>query len=96
METIKEVENKIDQYRFADACDAIYHFMWNEIADKYIEDVKSREGKSKEIGLVILRYVYLNSLKMLHPFMPFITEVIWGEMPRKCDNPLVISNWPDK
>ncbi len=96
VETIKEVENKIDQYRFADACDAIYHFMWNEIADKYIEDVKSRDGKSKEIGLVILRYVYLNSLKMLHPFMPFITEVIWGEMPRKCDNPLVISNWPDK
>ncbi len=93
--TIKKVEEKIDQYRFADAGDLIYHFMWNEVADKYIEDVKNREGKTKEVGLVILRYVYLSSIKMLHPFMPFITEVIWAEIPKAEDNILAVSDWPN-
>ena len=44
--------------------------------------------------LSVLRHVLINSLKLLHPFMPFVTEAIWQEIPRKHDEPLIISQWP--
>ncbi|HSX39728.1 MAG TPA: class I tRNA ligase family protein, partial [Candidatus Saccharimonadales bacterium] len=72
----------------------IYHFMWDELAAKYIESIKGREDK--EIALSVFRYVFLNSLKLLHPFMPFVTEAIWAQMPRSEEDnkPLVICTWP--
>jgi len=91
-ETTEMVTESLEKYRFGQAADTIYHFMWHEVADKYIELVKARENK--ELGLAVLKNVLLNGLKLLHPFMPFVTEAIWQEMPKKYDQMLIVSKWP--
>jgi valyl-tRNA synthetase len=90
---IKKVTRSLEKYRFSDAAEAIYQFMWHELADSYIEKVKDREDK--EIALSVFRHVYLECLKLLHPFMPFVTETIWQEMPRDSDKDLIVSTWPE-
>lgn len=90
--TIKKVNVSLEKYRFSDASEAIYHFMWDELASKYLESIKDR--KDKEISLSVFRHVYINSLKLLHPFMPFVTEAIWQQIPKKFNSPLISSKWP--
>lgn len=67
----EEINLAIDQYRFSDAYESLYHFIWDNLADWYIEAAKSQPNKS------ILSYVLTSTLIMAHPFMPFITETIW-------------------
>lgn len=90
--TITMVNKSLQKYRFADAADTIYHFVWDDVAADYLEDVKNRDDK--KVGLEVLVYVYAQALKLLHPFMPFVTEVIWAEIPKSSDKPLAISDWP--
>ena len=91
-ETIKKTDELLEKFRFAEAAETIYHFMWDEVAAKYIEEVKVRSDQYA--GLIVLRHVLLTGLKLLHPFMPFVTEAIWSEMPRKKSDMLIISKWP--
>jgi valyl-tRNA synthetase len=91
--TIGKVNKSLEKYRFTDASEAIYHFMWDDLASNYIEHVKNR--KDKDVALSVLRHVYVNSIKLLHPFMPFVTEAIWQQIPKKSDAPLIISRWPE-
>ena len=93
-----EVNRNLERYRFSDASDLIYQFMWHEVADKYIEHVKGLEEKEKIVSLGVLRHVYISGLKLLHPFMPFVTESIWENIP-KLDGEselLINSSWPSK
>lgn len=76
---IKKVDTELEKFRFADAAEAIYQFMWHTIADVYIEQIKEREDK--DVALAVLQHVYMTNLKLLHPFMPFITEAIYQQMP---------------
>jgi len=95
-ETIKKVDLSLEKYRFADAADSIYHFMWDQLASDYIERTKDRIDK--EVSLGVLRYVYINSLVLLHPFMPFVTEAVWGEIKTIRKNPkelLINASWPE-
>jgi len=89
---IKEVDKELEKFRFADAANAIYQFMWHTIADKYIEQVKLREDK--DVALSVLQYVYITSLKLLHPFMPFITEAIYQQIPGNEESSIMIATWP--
>ncbi|MBW6441743.1 valine--tRNA ligase [Patescibacteria group bacterium] len=91
---IKNVDESLEKYRFSDASDFIYQFMWHEVADKYIENVKDREDK--DIALGVLIYVLKTGLKLLHPFMPFVTEAIWEGLPVLDGDPelLINSKWP--
>ena len=94
---IKEVNRNLEKYRMADAGNAIYQFMWHDLADNYIELVKKREEQNdREAALIILRYVYTTCLKLLHPFMPFITEEIWGSLRADSSDKklLIVSEWP--
>lgn len=88
---IERVDIFLNKFRFADAAEFLYHFMWHEVADKYIEQAKEREDK--DIALSVLLYVYTTSLKLLHPFMPFVTEEIYQHMPNHGDS-LMIEKWP--
>jgi len=87
--TTKRVTNFIEKYRFDLAAGEIYEFFWHTFCDKYIEMSKKRREEAQPT----LVYVLETSLKLLHPFMPFITEEIWQMLPGK-RQPLIISPWP--
>jgi len=88
----KKMTTLLEKYRFSEAADTIYEFMWHSVADVYIEQVKVRADQ--EVALSVLRHVLLTGLKLLHPFMPFVTEAIWREMPKKHEEMLIVSKWP--
>lgn len=92
---IKETTKNLGEYKFSPAGEAVYQFLWHEFADKYIEYSKNRVREKDKVVLSVLRYVYLNCLKLLHPFMPFVTEAVWGQISRKHKDPLIISSWPE-
>ena len=81
-----EVESGIREYRFNDAAGAIYQFFWHELCDWYIEIAKpvlydSPDERAKQVARHTLRTVLDGALRLLHPFMPFVTEEIWQKLP---------------
>ncbi len=91
---IKVVDASLEKFRFTDAAEGIYQFMWHTLADKYIEEVKKREDK--EVALSVLRHVYMTSLTLLHPFMPFVTEAIYQQIPGRKSESIMIQKWPSE
>ncbi len=73
----KEVTKNLDNYQFNYAAEKLYEFVWHQFADKYIEDVKNRIDKN---SYLVLSDLFLVQLKLLHPFMPFITEEIYQRL----------------
>ncbi|MBP3463931.1 MAG: valine--tRNA ligase [Clostridia bacterium] len=94
---IKEVTENIEKYDLGVALQKIYDFIRNDFCDWYIEIVKPRlwdkENKSRYTVQYILNYVLCTSLKLLHPFMPFITEEIYSKMYHK-EESIMISEFP--
>ncbi len=94
---IKEITENLEKYEIGIAAQKIYDFIWDEYCDWYIEMVKPRlygeNEESKEVAEKVLLSVLENILKLLHPFMPFITEEIWRHLPQR-DKALIISSWP--
>jgi len=93
--TVKSVNKDIDGFQFGKATHTIYDFFWHDFCDIYIEKSKSEIQKPKSGTKSVLLYVLLTSLKLLHPFTPFITEEIYQKLPlenkREC---LMIESWP--
>ena len=83
----KDVTEDMENYRFYIAAEKIYAYVWHRFADEIIEESKKRPERN-----ATLYYILENSLKLLHPFMPFITEEIWQELDKK--NLLMIEPWP--
>jgi valyl-tRNA synthetase len=97
-ELVRVATENIEKYRFGAAAEMIYEFAWHEFADKYIEVSKERARAKDPAALYTLRHVYLMILKLLHPFMPFVTEAIWGELKTLRKNPeqmLIEAKWPE-
>jgi len=96
--TGKKITHYLDHYRFSLAGETLYHYFWHTFADKIIEETKTRikEGKEKKAAQYILLKILMDSLKMLHPFMPFVTEAIWQKLPKqnKKEKILMIAKWP--
>lgn len=93
-QTGSAVTSSLDNFQFHEAAQAIYQFTWHEFADKYIEASKSQlvDEDTKDNTQQILIYCLLTILKLLHPFMPFVTEHIWGIIyPGKV---LAVESWP--
>lgn len=88
--TVKEVTQNIESYHFGQAGELIYDFFWHKFCDIYLEKTKKRKEEAQPTLLIVLS----TSLKLLHPFMPFITEEIWGLLPKQKDDLLIISKWP--
>ncbi|HID79937.1 MAG TPA: hypothetical protein EYH48_01500 [Aquifex aeolicus] len=97
-ETIKEVRKGLDSFDFSKSAQALYQFFWDEYCDWYIEFSKERvykgEGKERESALNTLVYVLDKAIKLLHPFMPFITEEIWNYLPTKDKKSVALSVYP--
>ena len=90
--TIESVNQDIDKYKFGQALHNIYDFVWRDFADKYIEYSKTKN--TDEVKQVLL-FIVTNIIKLLHPFMPFITEEIWNKLKFKEQKGLLmVSEWP--
>ena len=94
---VKEVTENIDKYELGLAAQKLYDFIWDVFCDWYIEICKERlNGDNKEFAdnaRSVLVYVFSNTLKLLHPFMPYITEEIWQTLPHSGKS-IMISEWP--
>ena len=94
---VKEVSDNMDKFDLGIAAQKIYDFAWSEYCDWYIEIVKPRlysdDIKAKQTALYTLTYVLEKILKLLHPYMPFITEEIYTHLPTVSGS-IVVSNWP--
>ncbi|MCJ7740983.1 valine--tRNA ligase [Candidatus Microgenomates bacterium] len=91
----KDVTKSIDNYHFGRAAEDLYTFIWHTLADKHLELVKDRLKNMDKKALVTLIHIYTTSLKLLHPFMPFITEEINQQINLWDSTPLIISPWPE-
>jgi valyl-tRNA synthetase len=90
--TIKSVDKDIDSFEFGRAAHNLYDFFWHDLCDIYIEKSKEQKGSTTNN---ILAYVLINSLKLFHPFMPFITEEIYQQLPIKNKKQcIMIEDWP--
>ncbi|MEJ5257429.1 MAG: valine--tRNA ligase [Fervidobacterium sp.] len=91
---IQKVTEALDNYDFNIAASEIYNFFWDELCDWYIEAVKSRlKTEERKTVQNVLVYVLDMSLRLLHPFMPFLTEELWTKLPTTTES-LVIAEWP--
>lgn len=95
----EKITKDLDNYNFHEAAQSAYHFFWHSFCDVCIEDVKKRlkdpkSSEDKKTAQYVLWKVLLESLKLLHPFMPFITEAIYQEMPSHPKKSLIIEEWP--
>ena len=95
----REVTETIEDHRFNDAAGAIYRFVWNVFCDWYLELAKpvlmGEEGAAKAETRAMIAWTRDEILKLLHPFMPFITEELWA-VTAKRDGLLVLAPWPRK
>ena len=97
-ELARSVSANIDNFRLDLAGDAVYHYVWDRFAAEIIEETKPvlklYEGEEKASKQRMLYESLMISLKLLHPFMPFVTEAIWQELPEKDTELLMIAKWP--
>ena len=95
---VKEVTENMERYELGIAAQKVYDFIWDSYCDWYIELCKTRlQGNNEEAKLVaqkVLCWILTETLKLLHPFMPFLTEEIWQALPHDGDF-LITSSWPE-
>ena len=94
--TKRAADKLIEKYEFGQATHELYEFFWHKFCDIYIESSKIQiaDPVLKKSTQEILVFVLSGSLKLLHPFMPFITEEIWSHLPIKDKKLLLVENWP--
>jgi len=93
---IKEITKEMDEYKFYIAAEKLYHYFWHTFADIIIERSKQKilEDKNADSARALL-YTHLSTLlKLLHPFMPFITEEIWQIINKDENKILMVEPWP--
>ncbi len=94
---VKDVTENMEKYELGIAADKLYSFIWEEFCDWYIEMVKPRlynsEDATRQAALSTLKTVLITSLKLLHPYMPFVTEEIFCTLQNK-EESIMISDWP--
>jgi len=95
---IREANRLIEAYQFGEAGRQIYEFLWGEFCDWYIEITKLRlygdDPQAADTARAVLVYVLDRTLRLLHPFMPFVTEEIWQHLPHEGES-LMIAPWPE-
>ena len=96
---VADVTRNLDNYDLGVALDKIYNFIWNEFCDWYIEMVKPRiysDNEDEKVAVSdILNHVFGSSLKLLHPFMPFVTAQIYSKLICFGTEDLIVAKWPD-
>ena len=95
---VREVTDNLERFELGIAVQKLYDFIWDILCDWYIELCKTRlaaGGETAKAAQQVLVYVLGNTLKLLHPFMPFITEEIWQSLPHAGEGPsIMVAKWP--
>lgn len=100
-EIIKQVSKLLDELKFSQAGEILYDYTWHEFADKIIEQEKERlygeDEQEKKASLLKLSKILVAVLKMLHPYMPFVTEAAWSQLPEEIKDSklLICAPWPE-
>jgi valyl-tRNA synthetase len=90
-ETVAALDQAMADLRFDAAANTVYHFVWDQFCDWYIELIKgSFDEETKQVAGWVLDQI----LVMLHPFMPFVTEELWGALGDRANYPLITAKWP--
>ncbi|RXS86228.1 valine--tRNA ligase [Geobacillus sp. PK12] len=96
-ETIDTVTKLAEKYEFGEAGRTLYNFIWDDLCDWYIEMAKlplyGDDEAAKKTTRSVLAYVLDNTMRLLHPFMPFITEEIWQNLPHEGES-ITVAPWP--
>ena len=100
---VPDVTDNLDRYELGVAAQKVYDFIWDDYCDWYIEFTKTRlqgsDPAAKEQAQQVLCYVLIQTLKLLHPFIPFLTEEIWQALPREAGSGegefLMLQKWPE-
>lgn len=97
-ETIESVTRNIDKYELGEVGRSLYNFIWDDFCDWYIEMAKlplyGEDEAAKKTTRSVLAYVLESTMKLLHPFMPFVTEEIWQALPHEGES-IIVSKWPE-
>ncbi len=95
---VRDVTDNLDKFELGLAVAKLYDFIWDVFCDWYIELAKTKLGSGDEetakTARAVLVYVFSETLKLLHPFMPFITEEIWQALPHSGES-IMVSKWPE-
>jgi valyl-tRNA synthetase len=96
-ETVKDVTRLAEQYEFGEVGRILYNFIWDDLCDWYIEMAKiplyGEDAEAKKQTQSVLAYTLDHTLRLLHPFMPFITEEIWQHLPHQGES-ITVAPWP--
>ncbi len=96
-EVIQKVDQALEQYRFSDAANTLYHFVWNDFCDWYIEFIKpiinGNNSDEKQATQLVLSQTLYRMMKLLHPFAPFITEELYQKLPLK-NKACIVDSFP--
>ena len=96
--TIKKTTGSLENFRFYEAAQTLYAFLWHEFCDWYLEFTKQRIAQDEPAALWVAADVLEQTLRLLHPIMPFLTEEIWQQLPRERihdANSVTIAPWPE-
>ena len=102
-ETIVKATGLLERYELGEAVRIIYEYLWNDFCDWYVElskhylylkDNSTQAAKDRQRTRSLLAYLLDGVMRLLHPFMPFISEEIWQQLPYRKDNALVVASWP--
>ncbi len=95
-----DVTKEMEQFHFHLAAEKLYHYVWDRFASEILEEskalLKGEDCAQKKERQQVLGYILRNTLKLLHPFMPFVTEEIWSSLPnnKETQSLLMVENWP--
>jgi valyl-tRNA synthetase len=101
--TVLEATDAYERYRLNDAAAAVYRFLWSDLADWYIEQIKPRlygDVPGGDVARAVATAVFDVALRLLHPVMPFITEALWDRLPSRAegdaaaDRSIMVARWP--
>ncbi|MFT9849847.1 valine--tRNA ligase [Aneurinibacillus sp. REN35] len=97
-ETVKDTTRLLDSFEYGEVGRVLYNFIWDELCDWYIEVAKlplyGEDEEAKKTTRSVLAYVLDQTMRLLHPFMPFITEEIWQHLPHEGES-LIAASWPE-
>jgi len=96
---IEETESNLDRFRVNEALNVIYQFFWHDYCDWYLELIKKRlygdDSDSRKAALGIAAYIMKETMSVMHPFIPFITEEVWQSFKDRHEDSIVIQSWPE-